>query len=116
MNCDHCNKNLTPADIPYYQDLKRMEKLKPKLYFRCKLCREGIYQHKDLPVKKAMKIIDGLAGDGGLCFVKFTCHHCLARQGLGEPNTFFTEGISCEECGRLTIPDKIGWMFTKRLN
>lgn len=68
-------------------------------------------EHKDLPVPEALAKIEKLIGQGALCWVKFTCDHCGSRQTSDTPNTWATAGYTCEECGKLTIPERIGFML-----
>jgi hypothetical protein len=109
MKCDKCGKDLTEADIPEYLSLAILE-AEPNRFFACKPCRDLIEKAKDdVKVLIALKQIDELIAKGSTVWVKFTCHNCCSRQTSEEPNKFFGRGYSCEECGKITFPDKIGY-------
>jgi hypothetical protein len=42
-----------------------------------------------------------LVEHGVTIFQKFTCDKCGSRQGIEDPNVFYTTG-KCEECGHIT--------------
>lgn len=66
--------------------------------------------YKDLPVEQFIKEMDRLIQQGFNVFVKFTCQHCGSRQTDASPNCLFTEGYTCEECKKVSYPDKFGMM------
>jgi predicted RNA-binding Zn-ribbon protein involved in translation (DUF1610 family) len=109
MKCSKCDKELTEADIPEYTNLAILQ-AEPKLYFLCKPCRDLIEKAKeDVIVKIAIKEISQLIMKGATVWIKFTCHNCGSRQTGDIPNRFYAKGYTCEECKKVTFPDKIGW-------
>ena len=55
----------------------------------------------DITWPELIKTADDVIAKGGICFIKFTCQHCKARQTFDKPNTIYASG-SCEECGQAT--------------
>jgi hypothetical protein len=56
----------------------------------------------DHPFSEVAADVERLTADGKtVCFEKWTCQHCGARQTMTEPNKWFTTG-QCEECGLVT--------------
>lgn len=113
MECDKCGKKITLGDVPsYLVSLHAYERVVDELkakghdvYLLCKICRAPIEEkEQDEPweeLKKRLMIFP-------TWWIKFTCHHCGARQTSEQPNTLFTMGFTCEECGRTSIPGKFG--------
>jgi predicted RNA-binding Zn-ribbon protein involved in translation (DUF1610 family) len=73
---------------------------------------ESLYT--DYPVHEVLKNIERLAREGHQCYVKFTCESCGARQTAEDANTWHPAGYHCEECGHLTIPQMINFMFVSK--
>lgn len=69
----------------------------------------------DLPIDEFIKDMDKKIGEGFDVFVKFTCQHCKARQTCSTPNAMFTEGYTCEECGKTSYPKEYGMMLQARM-
>lgn len=63
----------------------------------------------DLSVGELIPRMEKLINQGFQVFVKFNCQYCGSRQTSDTPNTFFTEGYYCEECGRLSKPETFGF-------
>jgi len=55
----------------------------------------------DVTWPELIKMADDVISKGGMCFIKFTCRHCGARQTFDKPNTIYASG-SCEDCGQTT--------------
>lgn len=117
MNCKKCNKEITIADVPEYTTLKSIEADKnADVYFLCAICRKPLEeQHQDIEFYELKERIDELASQGASIFVKFTCHYCHARQTCPNANSLFTKGYDCEECKRMSYPNKFGYMLGFKL-
>ena len=65
----------------------------------------------DYPIEEVLANIEKKAAQGFLCFVKYTCEGCGARNTSDEPNTFHAEGYICQGCGHLTVPTGINFLL-----
>lgn len=65
----------------------------------------------DYPVEEVLANMEKQAANGALCYVKYTCEGCGARQTSEEANTWHADGYECEACGHLTKPTKINFML-----
>ncbi len=70
-----------------------------------------IGDERDISLNLLKKEMDALIERGATVFVKFTCQYCFSRQTSDTPNIIHLGGYTCEECGRLTKPDKYGMMI-----
>ena len=57
--------------------------------------------YNDYPFDAVAEQINDAIQHGAVCFQKFTCSHCNARQTMDVPNTLYTRG-KCEECSKIT--------------
>ena len=113
MNCKKCGKEITIADIPEYTTLRNVEEDKDSnVWLLCQICRKPLEeQTQDINFYEIKERIDKLASEGGMCFVKFTCHYCHARQTCPTANSLFTKGYDCEECKKISYPNKFGFIL-----
>lgn len=65
----------------------------------------------DYPIEEVLANIEKQAALGFLCFVKYTCDGCGARNTSDEPNTFCTKGYVCQSCQHLTVPQGINFLL-----
>ena len=65
----------------------------------------------DYPIEEVLDNIEKKAAQGFLCFVKYTCKGCGARNTSTEPNVFHSEGYVCQTCCHLTIPTAINFLL-----
>jgi len=72
-------------------------------------------EYNDLPVEVILKKMEELISNGFDVLIKFKCLNCGSRQTSDVPNKFFTEGYSCEECGKITYPKIFGFAVAKRI-
>jgi hypothetical protein len=57
--------------------------------------------YNNYPFWEIAKAVDEWAQKGAVCFQKFTCYKCGARQTIEAPNVLYRHG-KCEECGEIT--------------
>jgi len=113
MQCANCKKEITIADVPEYTQLQAVKKNTGTVYFLCKLCRQAVEPETDIHWKELTRQMDiKLRIPSIAIWVKFTCHCCGTRQTLDEPNAFFTEGMHCERCNKISYPEKFGLMMS----
>ena len=70
---------------------------------------------KEWNTEELMENMKKQINNGCICYVKFTCLNCGSRQTAETPNTFHTEGYTCEECGKRSYPKKWGMMIIKKI-
>jgi len=69
----------------------------------------------DFPFDEIAKAVEDHAKQGALCFQKWSCAHCKARQTMSLPNVLYRQG-KCEECGKITQIDEQGCNYMLMLS
>jgi hypothetical protein len=110
--CEDCNKT-EPYDLSNISgEYKRDTKDFKWICRSCHMKEDGrlsnLNQYNDLPVEEIIPMMEDLINKGFTCYIKWLCEGCGERVTSDTPNSFFTEGYTCEECGETSYPTKYG--------